>query len=153
MGDNGGMGDENYRVGRFVQAQDDPPAGCGSYGSALAELRAGRKTGHWIWYVFPQLELGSSAMSVRYSVSGLDEARAYLAHPTLRERLHACMDAVLDAAAATARELVGDDAWKLRSSATLFLRADPDDARYQAVLEKYFGGQPDAATDQRLGTA
>ena len=147
------MGEEDYRVGRFVLAQDDPPAGCGTWKSALAELQAGRKTGHWIWYVFPQLEFGSSAMSVRYSISGLAEARAYLAHPKLRDRLHQCTDAVLASPAASASDLVRDDAAKLRSSMTLFLRTEPEDSRYQAVLDKYFGGVPDAATDERLGRA
>ena len=145
------MGEENYRIGRFVLAQDDPPAYCGSIDSALDELRAGRKTGHWIWYVFPQLEFGSSSMSVKFSISGLDEARAYLAHPKLRERLHQCVDVVLASPVASASDLVGNDTAKLRSSMTLFLRAEPDDPRYQAVLDKYFKGAPDPATDERLG--
>ena len=160
VGDNGAMGDENYRVGRFVLAQDDPPQWCGSYESALAELRAGEKTGHWIWYVFPQVDglvaahgHEPSAMSVRYAVSGLDEARAYLAHPKLPERLHACIDAVLAAPAATARQLVGRDAGKVQASMTLFLRADPSDPAFQAVLDKYFGGQPDPVTDRLLELA
>lgn len=154
------MGDDDYRVGRFVLAQDDPPAWCGSHTTALAELRAGKKTGHWIWYVFPQVDglvaahgHEPSAMSVRYAVSSLDEARAYLAHPKLHERLHACIDAVLAAPATSARELVGRDAGKLRASMTLFLRADPSDPVFQQVLDKYFDGTPDPVTDRLLGTA
>lgn len=147
------MGNEEYRVGRFVLAQDDPPAWCGTYRMALAELADGRKTSDWIWYVFPQLELGTSTMSVRYAISGLDEARAYLAHPKLRDRLHRCVDAVLAAPAVTAADLMGDDDRKLRSSMTLFLRAEPEDPRYQAVLDRYFAGMPDRATDELLGLA
>ncbi len=160
LGYKGSMGEENYRVGRFVLAQDDPPQWCGSHTTALAELRAGEKTGHWIWYVFPQVDglvaahgHEPSAMSVRYAVSGLDEARAYLAHTKLHERLHACIDAVLAAPAATARQLVGRDAGKVQASMTLFLRADPSDPAFQAVLDKYFGGQPDPVTDRLLGLA
>ena len=160
IGDNCAMGDENYRVGRFVLAQDDPPQWCGSHATALAELTSGVKTGHWIWYVFPQVAglvaahgHDPSAMSVRYAISGLDEARAYLAHPKLDERLHACIDAVLAAPTTTARELVGRDAGKVQASMTLFLRADPSDPAFQAVLDKYFDGKPDPVTDRLLGLA
>ena len=149
----GSMGATDYRLGRFVLEQNEPSFGHDTYDHALQQLRDGRKHTHWMWYVFPQLEFGSTATSKKFSLSGLDEARAYLAHPTLRDRLHQCTDAVLASEAPSATALVGHDAAKLRSSMTLFLRAEPEDPRYQAVLDKYFDGKPDAATDERLGLA
>lgn len=132
---------------QFVAAQ------AGVYETALAELRAGRKTSHWMWFVFPQLSgLGHSEMARTYAVGSLDEARAYLAHPVLEPRLIRCIDAVLTLPAeATAVDVFGDlDARKLWSSMTLFLRADPTEPRYQAVLDRWYGGRPDAATDDGL---
>ena len=132
---------------RFVDAQ----AG-GVHERALAELTAGRKSGHWMWFVFPQLTgLGRSGMSQRFAIGSLDEARAYLAHPILGERLRACAAAVLAADAPTAEAVMGGiDAVKLRSSMTLFHRAAPDEPVFRQVLDKYFDGVPDAATDERL---
>ena len=105
---------------RFLAAQDRT----GTYERALAELRAGRKSSHWMWFVFPQLAgLGESEMSRRYAIASLEEAREYLAHPVLGARLRECVEALL-AAPGAAEEILGPvDALKLRSSMTLFLRA------------------------------
>ena len=135
-----------YDLHRFETAQD------GVYDSVLAELRAGRKTGHWMWFVFPQIAgLGMSAMSRRYAISSLDEARAYLEHPVLGPRLAECAGVLIGHSGRTAEEIFGGiDAVKLRSSMTLFARASEGDSIYQAVLERYFGGVPDVETDARL---
>ncbi|WP_392468032.1 DUF1810 domain-containing protein [Arsenicicoccus cauae] len=136
-------------LSRFVQAQDAH----GAYDQALAELRRGRKTSHWMWFVLPQVRgLGRSGMAVRYGIADLDEAGAYLAHPVLGPRLHECCEALLALpAAATADAVMGGiDALKLRSSMTLFHRADPQDPAFTAVLERYFGGAVDDATDALL---
>jgi uncharacterized protein (DUF1810 family) len=131
---------------RFVEAQD------GVYERALGELRRGRKTGHWMWFVFPQIAgLGFSAMSQRYAIGSLAEARSYLAHPVLGTRLRECAAAVVAVEDSSAEQIFGEiDAVKLRSSMTLFHRADPAEPVFEAVLEKYFAGRPDPATDDRL---
>ena len=131
---------------RFVEAQERV------YESVLAELRSGRKTGHWIWYVFPQVAgLGSSAMSQRYAITSLAEAVAYLAHPVLGARLRECAGVVLDIKGRTAEEIFGSiDAVKLRSSMTLFHRAAPEESVFAQVLDRYYGGAADEATDTRL---
>lgn len=133
---------------RFVAAQDEG----GTYARALAELRAGRKTSHWMWFVFPQIAgLGSSPTAQRYALAGREEARAYLAHPVLGARLRECTDVVAGLDATDAGRVFGDvDALKLRSSMTLFHRADPGDDRFAAVLRRYFDGEADAATDRLL---
>ena len=135
-----------FDLERFVRAQDPV------YASALAELGAGRKTSHWMWFVFPQIAgLGYSAMSARYAIESLAEARAYLEHPVLGPRLRECASLVLAAPAASAEQIFGSiDAMKLRSSMTLFHRAAPQEPLFERVLDRYFGGQPDPATDQRL---
>jgi uncharacterized protein (DUF1810 family) len=136
---------------RFVDAQDSG----GTYASALAELRRGRKTSHWMWFVLPQIAgLGQSPTAVHYGVRGLDEARAYLAHPVLGPRLLECADvlAALDTTDPVA-VLGGIDAVKLRSSMTLFAHAAEDDATRQhftAVLDHFFDGVEDPATLARL---
>jgi uncharacterized protein (DUF1810 family) len=132
---------------RFVAAQE------GVYESALGELRAGRKTGHWMWFVFPQLHgLGMSAMSQRYAIASLEEARAYLEHPVLGPRLAECARVLTELAGRDAEAIFGGiDAIKLRSSMTLFARASEDDSIYYAVLDQYFGGMPDPQTQARLG--
>ena len=137
-----------HRLQRFVDAQDDD----GTYESALRELRDGRKRSHWMWYIFPQIAgLGQSPTSRRYAISSLEEARAYVAHPVLGPRLEECVRALLARTGASARDIFGGiDAMKLRSSMTLFHRADPDNALYSEVLDRYFGGQPDEATDRLL---
>ena len=135
-----------FDLERFVAAQE------GVYESALRELRAGRKTSHWMWFVFPQLAgLGRSETARRYGIVSLDEARAYLAHPVLGPRLLECVTAVLTAPAASAESMLGSiDAMKLRSSMTLFLRAAPDERSFGAVLERFYGGVADEATDTLL---
>ncbi|WP_330473647.1 DUF1810 domain-containing protein [Terrabacter sp. C0L_2] len=138
---------------RFVRAQD---AG-GTYASALAELRAGSKRGHWMWFVFPQVAgLGRSETARAYAVSGLPEARAYLRHPVLGPRLRECAQALDGLDTSDPVEVLGSiDATKLRSSMTLFERAadDPADAEpFARVLEHFFGGRRDDATTGILGS-
>jgi uncharacterized protein (DUF1810 family) len=148
---------------RFVAAQD---AG-GSYDAAVAELRGGRKRSHWMWFVFPQIAgLGQSPTSRRYAIRSLEEARAYLDHPVLGARLRESAGIVADLAGPTgptgptghtghtgrsAEDVFGGiDALKLRSSMTLFHRAAPDEPLFGRVLDEYFGGSPDPATDRLL---
>jgi uncharacterized protein (DUF1810 family) len=133
---------------RFVTAQDSS----GTYASAVAELRAGRKTSHWMWFVFPQVAgLGLSEMSQRYAISSLEEARAYLAHPILGERIEECARILTELSGRTAEEVFGlVDATKLRSSMTLFARAAPENPLFRNVLDRYFGGIADGATDALL---
>ena len=139
--------DDPHALARFVEAQRD------SYAQALSELRAGAKRSHWMWFVFPQVAgLGHSPMARRYAIASLDEARAYLAHPVLGERLRACTDAVNAVAGRTANQVFGaPDDMKFRSSMTLFARADPADARFRAALARYYGGAEDPRTVERLG--
>jgi uncharacterized protein (DUF1810 family) len=130
-----------YDLDRFVIAQQ------GVYQGVLDELQRGRKVGHWIWFIFPQV-----AKSQRYAISSLDEARAYLAHPVLGPRLRECAALVLTTRDRTALEIFGSiDAVKLRSSMTLFHRAAPDEPVFAQVLERYYDGKADDATDARLG--
>lgn len=135
-----------FDLRRFVDAQAQ------TYDQALAELRAGRKRTHWMWFVFPQVEgLGRSGMAQRYAVSGLDEARAYLAHPVLGRRLVECARALTALDTEDADAVLGPvDAQKLRSSMTLFAHADPEQPVFREVLEHYFGGAEDEATTSRL---
>jgi uncharacterized protein (DUF1810 family) len=138
-----------FSLRRFIDAQD---AG-GTYEAALAELRAGRKVSHWMWFVFPQLAgLGRSAMAQRFGIASLEEARAYLGHPVLGPRLVQAAQALADLGGQpAAADVLGDvDALKLRSSMTLFAQADPDEAVFGQVLDRYFGGEPDPATQARL---
>jgi uncharacterized protein (DUF1810 family) len=136
----------SHDLDRFVTAQADV------YDGVVGELRRGRKTGHWMWFVFPQVEgLGQSAMSQRYAIRSLDEARAYLEHPVLGARLRECAALVLAADAQSAETIFGAvDARKLRSSMTLFQRAAPDESLFGKVLERYYRGVADDATDARL---
>jgi len=138
----------SYDLDRFVIAQK------GVYEGVLDELRRGRKVGHWIWFIFPQVAgLGYSAMSQQYAMSSLDEARAYLAHPVLGARLRECAGVVLATTGQTALEIFGSiDSMKLRSSMTLFHRAAPDEPVFAQVLVRYYDGEPDEATDARLGS-
>jgi uncharacterized protein (DUF1810 family) len=134
---------EPYDLDRFVRAQE------ADYDRALSELRSGRKRTHWMWYIFPQLEgLGSSVMSVRFSISGPGEAEAYLAHPVLGPRLVECAETVLQhAATLTASAMLGyPDDMKLRSSATLFARVSPAGSVFHQILDLLFQGRPDEAT-------
>jgi uncharacterized protein (DUF1810 family) len=140
---------DSYNLERFVAAQDAR----GTYARAVEELRRGRKTSHWMWFVFPQIAgLGYSEMSRRYAIGSLDEAQAYLRHPVLGGRLVECAGIVASTQGRSAEQIFGGiDAQKLRSSMTLFSRADPDEASFREVLERYFDGEPDPATDARLG--
>jgi uncharacterized protein (DUF1810 family) len=133
---------------RFVDAQDRG----GTYDAALAELRAGRKVSHWMWFVFPQIAgLGQSPIARRFAIGGLDEARAFLLHPILGERLRDSAHALTGLSTGSAEEVFGAiDALKLRSSMTLFRRAGPDEAVFGQVLDQYFGGDADEATDRLL---
>jgi uncharacterized protein (DUF1810 family) len=126
---------------RFVEAQD------GVYQRALAELRAGRKRGHWMWFVFPQVAgLGSSPTAQRYAITSLDEARDFLAHPVLGPRLRESASALLDVEGRSAEQILGyPDDLKLRSSMTLFARAADDPAVFESVLDRYYDG-PDQRT-------
>jgi uncharacterized protein (DUF1810 family) len=135
-----------FDLERFVREQEHV------YDSVLEELRRGRKTGHWIWFIFPQVAgLGSSAMSQRFAIASLDEARAYLAHPVLGARLRECAGIVLATRGRTAEEIFGSlDAMKVRSCMTLFHRAAPDEPVFEDVLDRHFGGAADEATDARL---
>jgi len=137
-----------FDLERFVGAQD---AG-GTYGRALSELRAGRKTSHWMWFVFPQIAgLGSSPAARTYAIGSLAEARAYLAHPVLGPRLAECASALLAVDDRSAEQILGGiDAVKLRSSATLFAVADPGQPVFRKILEKYYGGEDDPETLARL---
>jgi uncharacterized protein (DUF1810 family) len=133
---------------RFVAAQDSN----GTYERALGELRAGRKTSHWMWFVFPQIAgLGQSEMSRRYAIASAEEARAYLDHPVLGPRLVESAEALLGHKGKSAEEILGGiDAVKLRSSMTLFAAVAPERAVFQRVLDRYFGGEADEETSRRL---
>jgi uncharacterized protein (DUF1810 family) len=137
-----------FELERFVVAQD----AAGTYQRALGEIRRGRKSSHWMWFIFPQLAgLGYSAMAQRYAIGGLDEARAYLAHPVLGQRLVECAAALATTSERSAVEIFGGvDAQKLRSSMTLFSRAVPTEPLFARVLESYFGGEADLETERRL---
>jgi uncharacterized protein (DUF1810 family) len=135
-----------FDLKRFVRAQ------AAVYRNAVDELRDGRKRTHWMWFVFPQLRgLGSSPMAARYGISSLDEARAYLAHDLLGPRLHECTRLVNQVQGRSITEIFGwPDDLKLCSSMTLFARAAPGEPVFRQVLDQYFGGQPDSATEQRI---
>jgi uncharacterized protein (DUF1810 family) len=136
----------SYDLGRFVVAQEH------TYAGALEELRRGRKTGHWIWFIFPQIAgLGQSVMSQRYAISSLEEARLFLAHPVLGARLRECAAAVLASGGRSAEEMFGSiDARKLRSCMTLFHRAASDEPVFAQVLDLLYDGVADEMTDALL---
>jgi len=137
-----------YQLQRFVTAQDEG----GTYDAAVAELRRGHKRSHWMWFVFPQIAgLGRSPASRTYAISSLSEARAYLAHPVLGPRLIECTRILTELSGRTAQDIFGGiDAVKLRSSMTLFAYADPANPVFRRVLDAYFGGVPDQATERLL---
>jgi uncharacterized protein (DUF1810 family) len=134
---------------RFVAAQDVG----GTYEQALRELRAGRKRSHWMWFVFPQVAgLGRSPTAQHYAVSGLAEARAYLAHDVLGPRLRECAQALAALDTTDPVAVLGPvDAMKLRSSMTLFALAAPDEAVFRTVLDRFYDGVEDAATVALVG--
>jgi uncharacterized protein (DUF1810 family) len=137
-----------HDLDRFVAAQD---AG-GTYQRAVAELRAGYKRGHWMWFVFPQVAgLGQSPTSRRYAISSLAEARAYLRHPVLGPRLIECAEILAGTVGRTAEQIFGGiDATKLRSSMTLFRLADPGQPAFGQVIDLYFDGVADPLTERIL---
>ena len=139
---------DSFNLNRFVTAQAD------SYEDALAELRRGAKRGHWMWFIFPQLiGLGSSPMAQIYAIGSLEEARAYLAHPTLGGRIYECVSALQDLTRGTAESIFGPvDALKLRSSLTLFACAGGGPI-FAAALERWFGGGADLKTVELLEAA
>jgi uncharacterized protein (DUF1810 family) len=140
------MTSDIFDLDRFVSAQEATHEG------ALAEIRRGRKRGHWMWFIFPQLAgLGRSAMAQHYAIRSLDEARAYLGHPVLGPRLHACVEALQDLDHGSADSVFGEvDAMKLRSSLTLF-EAAGGERLFSAALERWFEGHRDEATLSLLG--
>lgn len=135
-----------YHLSRFVEAQQTV------YARAFEELQTGHKRSHWMWFMFPQLQgLGRSEMAARYAISGVDEARAYLAHEVLGPRLRHGVMALMQHTDKSARQMLGTpDDLKLRSCLTLFDKADPSEALWQLALMQFFDGAPDAATLGRL---
>ncbi|QNI37245.1 DUF1810 domain-containing protein [Edaphobacter albus] len=140
------MAHENsHDLERFLAAQENV------YDQAQAELRAGKKRSHWMWFIFPQIQgLGSSEMAERYAISSLEEAKAYLEHPILGTRLRECTGIVLNLEGKTAIEIFGyPDDLKFHSSMTLFAHAasmSEEDLIFSRALDKYFVGKEDAAT-------
>jgi uncharacterized protein (DUF1810 family) len=131
-----------YNLQRFLDAQ------ARTYDTALEELRAGRKSSHWIWFIFPQITgLGHSGMAQKFAIASLDEAKAYLQHPVLGPRLRTCTQLVLDVEGRSAEEIFGyPDYLKFRSCLTLFSSAAPDNTLFKSALLKYFHGKPDQLT-------
>jgi uncharacterized protein (DUF1810 family) len=139
--------EDRFNLERFVEAQ------AGVIGQVCAELRAGQKRSHWMWFVFPQIHgLGSSEMAVRYAISGREEARAYLDHPVLGQRLKECAGIVVGMEGKSVEDIFGyPDNLKFHSSMTLFAEVEgPSERVFHKALKKYFGGQVDKATLERL---
>ncbi len=136
------MQDDPYDLERFVQAQQPV------FDTACTELRAGHKRSHWMWFIFPQIQgLGHSEMARRYAISSLDEARAYLQHPVLGQRILWSSKIMADLEGRTASEVFGSpDDMKFHSSMTLFAQADPAEPLFATCLKKYFAGELDKAT-------
>jgi len=134
--------DDPFNLRRFMQAQDN------TYGIALAELKAGRKHSHWMWFVFPQIDgLGSSPIAKQYAIKSVDEASAYLSHPVLGARLIECTKTVLDLKGVSLFEIFGHpDDLKFCSSMTLFEHVSSEGSVFPDALEQYCGGQRDART-------
>ncbi len=138
----------NYDLSRFLRAQKN------DYETALAEIRAGRKRSHWIWYIFPQLKgLGFSSMADYYGIDGIGEAKAYMEDPVLSARLIEISEALLTLRSSDPGAVMGyPDDLKLRSSMTLFHAAAPEVPVFPQVLEKFFGGRGDEITLRLLKT-
>jgi uncharacterized protein (DUF1810 family) len=132
----------DYNLYRFRDAQERV------YDTVLDELRAGRKSSHWIWFIFPQITgLGRSGIAQQFAIGSLNEAKAYLQHPVLGPRLSACTQLVLDVNGRSTEEIFGyPDHLKFRSCMTLFLAATTDNAIFKDALLKYFDGKPDQLT-------
>ncbi len=133
---------DTYNLPRFLAAHAP------TYDSVLAELRAGRKTSHWIWFIFPQIAgLGHSAMAQQFAIGSLNEAKTYLQHPVLGPRLKECTQLVLNVEGRNAEEIFGyPDNLKFRSCMTLFMNAATDNTLFKNALLKYFDGKPDQKT-------
>lgn len=131
-----------FHLNRFIEAQDS------SYNNAIRELRAGQKSSHWSWFVLPQvIGLGSSAMSIKYALSGLDEAKAYFNHPILGTRLKETIATLIVHEGTNASHILGDvDAKKLQSCLTIFNLVDNHEDLFQKALDKYFDGKQDVNT-------
>jgi uncharacterized protein (DUF1810 family) len=138
--------DDRYNLERFVAAQ------FAVFDDIRSELREGRKKSHWMWFAFPQLKgLGTSETARTFAISGLEEARAYLAHPVLGPRLRECCELLIRLQGLSAHQIFGDpDHMKFGSSLTLFAAAAPDEAVFARALQKYFGGERDQLTTERL---
>ena len=136
-----------FDLSRFISAQE------GIYDRALAELRDGLKRSHWMWYIFPQVEgLGHSPTTRRYSIKSLEEARHYLAHPVLGQRLKESAEAVLAVQGRSAADIFGHpDDWKLQSSMTLFELVSGPESVFGRILDKYYQGKRDTRTLQIVG--
>lgn len=136
------LAEDPFDLNRFIEAQQHV------YARALAEIRAGRKESHWMWFIFPQFDgLGFSPMAERYAIKSREEAIAYLAHPTLGPRLVECIEATLGLAGQSARAVFGTpDDLKLRSCATLFAEVSPVGSEFERLLEKYYDGMRDDST-------
>jgi len=143
--------EQMFDLNRFIAAQDPV------YAAVTAELRAGRKQSHWMWFIFPQIAgLGSSDMAQRYAIASLDEAREYLAHPKLGQRLRECTALVLENKGKSADEIFGyPDTMKFRSCMTLFARAAREDTQtaFHDALERFYGGKEDEQTVAKLERA
>jgi uncharacterized protein (DUF1810 family) len=137
---------EPFDLQRFVDAQDRV------YATVVDELRAGRKRSHWIWFVFPQIAgLGSSSTAAHYAISCLDEAKAYLRHDVLGPRLRECAELVNGTRGRSIAQIFGSpDDLKVRSSMTLFARATEDNRVFVEVLDRFYEGEEDPLTVQRL---
>jgi uncharacterized protein (DUF1810 family) len=140
------MSEDPFDLSRFVDAQ--APV----FDLAWEELKRGRKTGHWMWFVFPQIAgLGSSMMSRKYAIGSVAEAKAYLAHPLLGNRLRECVEVLLEQEGRSAHAIFGSpDDMKLCSCLTLFSEASGEEVFLRA-LDKYFGGEPDPETLRIVG--
>lgn len=134
--------DDPFNLRRFIDAQDPV------FEDVCDELRRGRKTSHWMWFIFPQIQgLGRSHMAMKFAISSLEEAKAYLRQPVLRDRLSKCTELVNQVQGRSIQQILGyPDDLKFRSSMTLFAKADPSMAVFNDALAKYFGGEYDRAT-------
>lgn len=142
------MTDDSYDLQRFVDAQE------AAYWRVLEELQRGRKTSHWMWYIFPQIAgLGFSATARRYAISSIDEAKAYLEHPVLGPRLTECINLLLDVHGQPAEQILGGiDALKFRSCLTLFAATETSNTVFEKALQKYYEGIPDEQTLSMIQT-
>ncbi|MGO7333388.1 DUF1810 domain-containing protein [Rhizobium leguminosarum] len=142
-------GDIDYKLHRFIDAQN------GVYEQALLELKAGRKTSHWMWFIFPQVAgLGTSAMAEKYAMRSAEEAAAYLADPILSSRLLRCVEAILSVNGRSAHEILGSpDDVKLRSSMTLFAAISDHGSPFHQVIEHFYQGKFDDRTMKILSAS